>query len=97
MIEPHVCLPGSRNAYILPKMAYRGQGVCDLNSQWTGRPTECLVMAHRVESLRCTKLRRDRSEADMPRASEAGRSDENDPHWKSGLMVGCIIRIIPAD
>src|SRR6202040_1710606 len=29
MIEPHVCLPGSRNACILLEMAYRGQGVCD--------------------------------------------------------------------
>jgi len=43
----------------------------ELNDKFKLRATEL--------TLRCTKFRRDRSEADMPRASEAGRSDENDP------------------
>src|ERR1700724_769386 len=45
------------------------------------RLLQCMrpVLAHRVDSLRVRRFGRDRSEADMPRASEAGRSDENDP------------------
>ena len=33
------------------------------------------------------RFERDRSEADMPRASEAGRSDENDPNVWSGRAL----------
>jgi hypothetical protein len=39
----------------------------------------------RIAAVR--RFRRDRSEVDMPRASEAGRSDENDP--KRSLAVHC--------
>ena len=40
------------------------------------RPSSTLPL-HRFAAVR--RFGRDRSEADMPRASEAGRSDENDP------------------
>jgi hypothetical protein len=36
-------------------------------------------LAHRVDSLRCEGSDAIEAEADMPRASGAGRSDENDP------------------
>jgi hypothetical protein len=41
----------------------------------------------RIAAVR--RFGRDRIEADMPRASEAGRSDENDPNRKSGGPKCC--------
>ena len=46
----------------------------------------------RITAVR--RFGRDRSEADMPRASEAGRSDENDPSETSAAIIAVMHKVL---
>jgi hypothetical protein len=65
---------------IAPERTVNGFPTNSTDADESAVPARLRTHDNRSVSLAVRRFGRDRSEADMPRASEAGRSDENDPN-----------------